>query len=309
MQARDDEQQWQTVASREEHAEPQVDLVQRICRYIETRLDSPPALAALGQQFHLSPYHLQRTFKRVMGITPRQYCEARRLHAFKAQLREGAAVTDALYESGYGSSSRLYERAPTQMGMTPTAYQRGGAGMHISYNIVACPLGRLLVAATEKGLCMVSLGDSDSALEQSLAREYPAAAIQRDETGMGGWITEILSYLEGRQPHLKLPLDLQATAFQWQVWQAIQAIPYGSTLTYRDIAQQQFGNPHAARAVARACATNPVSLVIPCHRVVREDGEPGGYRWGIERKQRLLQQEAGQSSPDGEDETEESADW
>jgi AraC family transcriptional regulator of adaptative response/methylated-DNA-[protein]-cysteine methyltransferase len=236
---------------------------------------------------------MQRTFKRVLGITPRQYAEARRLDAFKARLREGQAVSEALYEAGYGSSSRLYERAPAQMGMTPTAYRQGGAGMQIRYSIVDCALGRLLVAATTRGLCMVSLGDSDSNLEAALWREYPAAAIARDDEALHAWLHELLRHLAGQQPHLDLPLDVQATAFQWQVWQALQAIPYGETRTYSELARQHFDNANAARAVARACATNPVSIVVPCHRVVREDGSLGGYRWGLERKRKLLQQEQG----------------
>lgn len=162
--------------------------------------------------------------------------------------------------------------------------------MNISYTIVDCPLGRLLVAATDRGICGVSLGDSDAALEAALRAEYPAAAIRRDETSLGEWLSAFTSYLHGRQPDLNLPIDVQATAFQWQVWQALRAIPAGVTRSYSEVAQA-IGQPRAARAVARACATNPVALVVPCHRVVREDGHLGGYRWGIERKQRLLAQE------------------
>lgn len=272
---------------------PQLALVQRICRFIDERHDSPPDLAELGAAFGLSPAHMQRTFKRVLGITPRQYAEARRLDAFKARLRAGQSVSDALYEAGYGSSSRLYERAPAQMGMTPTAYQQGGAGMQIRYSIVDSALGRLLVAATTRGLCMVSLGDSDSDLEAALWREYPAAAIACDDGALHAWLHDLLRHLAGQQPHLDLPLDVQATAFQWQVWQALRAIPYGETRTYSELARQHFDNANAARAVARACATNPVSIVVPCHRVVREDGSLGGYRWGLERKRKLLQQEQG----------------
>ena len=271
--------------------ELQVEMVQRACRYIETHLDGPITLADLGKEVSVSPYHLQRVFKRVVGITPRQYVEACRLGQFKTRLKEGESITTALYDAGYGSSSRLYERTPAQLGMTPSAYRRGGREMHIGYTIVDCPLGRLLVAATEKGICAVCLGDVDAELESALWSEYPAAHIERDGTKLGQWVNSLLNYLEGEQPHLDLPVDVQATAFQWQVWEMLRSIPYGSTRTYSAIAQD-LGNPKARRAVARACATNPVSLVIPCHRVVREDGSLGGYRWGPERKQRLLAEEA-----------------
>lgn len=276
--------------------DPQVELVQRACRYIEAHSNEPLTLAGLGAQFHLSPHHLQRTFKRIMGITPRQYAEACRLNQLKAQLRAGEAVTGALYEAGFGSSSRLYERAPARLGMTPATYRRGGQGVRIGYTIVDCPLGRLLVAATGHGVCAVSLGDSDADLVAALVHEYPAAAIERDDAGLSQWVSAILAYLNGQQPHLDLPLDVQATAFQWQVWEALRSIPYGSTRSYREIAQA-LGQPTAARAVARACATNPVALVIPCHRAVRQDGGLGGYRWGLERKRRLLEQERTTASP------------
>jgi AraC family transcriptional regulator, regulatory protein of adaptative response / methylated-DNA-[protein]-cysteine methyltransferase len=277
----------------EETAKPesQVELVRRACRYIEKNLDSPPSLASLSAQVHLSPYHLQRIFKRIMGITPRQYAEACRLGRLKAQLKDGEPVTRALYDVGYGSSSRLYERAPSQLGMTPTAYRRGGPGMHINYTIVDCPLGRLLVAATAKGICAVSLSDNDAVLESALFSEYPAAEITRDGVNLSQWVNALMSHLNGQQPHIDLPVDVQATAFEWRVWQELQAIPYGSTRSYSQIAQA-LGQPKATRAVARACATNPVPLVIPCHRVVREDGTLGGYRWGLERKQQLLAKEA-----------------
>ncbi|HEY7347080.1 MAG TPA: bifunctional DNA-binding transcriptional regulator/O6-methylguanine-DNA methyltransferase Ada [Ktedonobacterales bacterium] len=278
----------------------QVELVHQACRAIEAHLDDDLSLASLGAQLHISPHHLQRSFKRIVGITPRQYAETCRLGRFKSRLREGETVTSAMYEAGYSSSSRLYERAPAHLGMTPTAYRKGGLGMNIVYTIVDSPLGRLLVAATERGICGVSLGDSDATLEAALRHEYPAAQIQRDEAGLKEWAPAFLSYLNGRQPDLSLPVDVQATAFQWQVWEALRAIPSGSTRSYSEVAQA-IGHPRATRAVARACATNPVALVIPCHRVVRQDGHPGGYRWGIARKQQLLEQEkAAQSAADKE---------
>lgn len=273
----------------------QVELVDRICRTIEASLEGsegPLTLAALSVQAGIGPYRLQRSFKRVMGITPRQYADARRLGRLKTRLREGQDVTGALYEAGYGSSRSLYERAPAQLGMTPATYRRGGRGMRVRYTIADCPMGRLLVAATERGVCAVCLGDSDSALEAALRKEYPCAEIHSDRNGPGHaslshWVTAFLNHLRGKVPHLDLPIDVQATAFQWRVWEELRAIPYGSTRSYSAIARA-VGHPQAVRAVARACATNPVAVLVPCHRVVREDGSLGGYRWGLERKRALL---------------------
>jgi AraC family transcriptional regulator of adaptative response/methylated-DNA-[protein]-cysteine methyltransferase len=269
---------------------PDLALVQKACRLIEQQEEGTVSLTALGTEVGLSPHHLQRTFKRVMGITPRQYAEAYRVSRLKDRLRAGDAVTGALYEVGYGSSSRLYEQAPAHLGMTPGEYRRGGLGMHIAYTIVGSPLGRLMVAATDRGICAVSLGDDDAALEAALTGEYPAAEIRRDAKGLGTWVAAIVRHLEGSEPHLDLPLDLQGTAFQWRVRELLRAIPYGSTLSYSDLARE-LGQPGAARAVARVCATNPVALVLPCHRVVRQDGDLGGYRWGVERKRALLAHE------------------
>ncbi|MGB6823385.1 MAG: methylated-DNA--[protein]-cysteine S-methyltransferase, partial [Candidatus Acidiferrales bacterium] len=200
----------------------------------------------------------------------------------------------AMYDAGYGSSSRLYERAPAQMGMTPATYRRGGAGMLIHYTIVPCPLGRILVAATQRGVSAVYLGDSDARsdarLEDALAHEYPQAEIHRDSKDLGQWVREILRHLRGQEPHIDLPLDVQATAFQRRVWNELRRIPYGTTRSYTEVARA-IGKPRAIRAVARACATNPVSIVVPCHRVVRQDGNLAGYRWGLERKSALLKQE------------------
>jgi len=240
----------------------------------------------------ISPYHLQRTFKHTMGITPRQYLEARRVDHLKASLKEGKDVTSALYDAGYGSSSRLYEHAPAQLGMTPATYRRGGRNLDITYTIATCPLGRLLVAATERGVCAVSLGDSDTALETCLAAEYPNARIRRDrhpESDLKKWVGSVLELIQGEQQK-PLPLDIQATAFQWRVWKQLRAIPRGATRSYSEIARE-IGRPTAARAVARAIATNPVSVIIPCHRAVHKDGTLSGYRWGPNRKQILLETE------------------
>ncbi|GBD16380.1 Bifunctional transcriptional activator/DNA repair enzyme Ada [bacterium HR26] len=267
--------------------EPNRELVERVCRALEEWEGELPSLKELAQQFAVSPFHLHRTFKRITGVTPRQYADARRQERFRHELRNGGSVSGALYDAGYGASSSLYEGVDMTLGMTPGTYRRGGRGATILYTLVPCPLGYLLVAATERGICAVRLGDTESELEDGLRREFPAARLERDEATLGRWVRELLDYLEGNQPHLDLPLDVRATAFQRRVWEALRAIPRGSTRSYREIAEA-IGQPTAARAVARACAANPVALVVPCHRVVREDGGLGGYRWGIERKRALL---------------------
>jgi AraC family transcriptional regulator of adaptative response/methylated-DNA-[protein]-cysteine methyltransferase len=270
-------------------SDPQVSLVRRACRHIESHLEGV-TLAELGKAMHVSPAHVQRVFKRVTGISPRQYADAHRLGRLKERLRDRETVTSAMYEAGFGSSRGLYERASTHLGMTPNTYRRGGEGMSLCFTLSDCPLGRLLLAATERGVSAVYLGDRDRELEAALKKEYHAASIRRDDRVLRDWLEALLEHLEGQEPHLELPLDVQATAFQWRVWQELQKIPYGSTRSYRQIAVA-LGQPTAARAVARACSTNPVSVVIPCHRVVREDGDLGGYRWGLARKRALLDRE------------------
>jgi len=268
----------------------QAKLVERLCREIEASLDEGDGaitLTTLSQRVGTNPYQIQRSFKRVMGITPRQYADAKRLARLKSRLQKGQDVTGALYDAGYGSSRALYERAPSRMGMTPATYRKGGRGMRVGYTIADSPLGRLLVGATERGVCAVCLGDSDKALEANLAAEYPRAEIRRDDATLAPWVTAFLSHLQGRLPHLDLPVDVRATAFRWRVWEELRAIPYGSTRSYSDVARA-IGQPRAVRAVAHACATNPVAVVIPCHRVVGKDGGLHGYRWGLERKQQLL---------------------
>jgi AraC family transcriptional regulator of adaptative response/methylated-DNA-[protein]-cysteine methyltransferase len=267
-----------------------LDRVRSACRYIEANLESPRTLDALGRHLGVSPAHFQRTFKRVTGITPRQYADACRLGRLKSRLKQQRTVTMALHEAGYGSASRLYERAATQLGMTPATYQRGGRDMRIRYTVVACPLGRLLLAGTERGVCAVYLGDTDAFLETALAAEYPAAQVARDDAGLQAWAAVVVDHLRGQQPRIDLPLDVQATAFQWRVWQELRTIPYGSTRSYSEVAGI-LGQLQATRAVAGACAANPVSVLIPCHRVVRADGGLGGYRWGLSRKQQMLEQE------------------
>jgi len=271
-------------------SDPWVEKVRRACVYL-ANVDGHPSLASLASLARRlgggSPYHLQRNFKRLVGVTPRAYAEACRLRSVKRRLRQGGDVTAAMFDAGYGSSSRFYERAVPKLGMAPSVYRRGGAGMRIGYTIVDSPLGRLLVAATSRGVCAIAMGSSDAELARGLAREYPSATIDRDAGELGDWSRCVLAHIEGKQPRLDLPLDVQATAFQWQVWQALAAIPYGETRTYGEVAKS-IGRPHASRAVARACATNPVALAIPCHRVVPGAGGEGGYRWGTARKKTLL---------------------
>lgn len=271
-------------------SDPNIEMIERVCRLIEDNLDHGARLASLGKTLGVSPYHLQRTFKRVMGVTPRQYADTRRMERFRRGLKEGDSVTGALYEAGFGSTSRLYERAPAHLGMAPATYRRGGFGATIRYATAESALGRVLAAATDRGICFVCLGDDDETLVEVLRAEFYSAEIERDDEGLGGWMTPIADHLEGTQPHLDLPVDVRATAFQRQVWEELQAIPYGETRTYAQIAAS-LGQPRAARAVGRACAANPTSLLVPCHRAVRGDGQPGGYRWGSDRKRELLEQE------------------
>lgn len=270
--------------------DPQLELVERICRLLADQCERPPNLEALSQQFALSPYHLQRLFKRITGVSPRQYADARRVERLKEQLKSCEAVTPALYDAGYASSSSLYSQTSEQLGMTPSQYRRKGDSVMIVYSTIETSLGQLLVAATERGLCAVRLGDDDASLVATLHSEFAAAQIERDDSALQSDLAQIVAHLEGRQPHIELPTDVRATAFQRQVWQALRAIPYGETRSYSDVAAQ-IGRPTAVRAVARACASNPLALVVPCHRVIREDGSLGGYRWGMERKQWLLEQE------------------
>ena len=270
--------------------DPHAKMVLRTCRILDAETEGPVSLADLGEKLKISPHHLHRVFKKIIGITPRQYAAARRLKLFKSHIQKGEGVTSAIYEAGYGSSSRLYEKASEQLGMTPATYRWGGKGMIIFYTVVDCSLGRLLVAATELGVCAVCFGDDDRKLESSLNAEYPAALIHRDESRLNRWVAPLLGHLNGSQRHLDLPLDLQATAFQLRVWEELRKIPFGETRTYGEVAKG-IGQPTASRAVARACSTNPVALITPCHRVIRGDGDLGGYRWGLKRKQVLLSRE------------------
>ncbi|HKI00792.1 MAG TPA: bifunctional DNA-binding transcriptional regulator/O6-methylguanine-DNA methyltransferase Ada [Thermoanaerobaculia bacterium] len=266
--------------------------VRRACDYLEAHPDDSPTLDDLAREVGMSPWHLHRTFKAALGLSPKQYAARLRADRFKDEVRGGESVAGATYGAGYGSSSRLYEKSGENLGMTPGAYRRGGRGMSIRFTLADSAFGRLLIGATSRGICAVTLGDDDDALEAGLRREYPNAAIERDDAALKEPLETLLPVLDGRSAARELPLDLQATAFQWRVWRALQDIPYGETRSYGEVAAA-LGRPQAARAVAQACASNQVALVVPCHRVVRGDGEPGGYRWGAERKRRILGHEAG----------------
>lgn len=277
-------------------ADPRLAAVRKACGLIDAA-DVIPTLPALGRALGMSPHHLQRVFTEIVGVSPRAYGEARRVARLKSDLRQGEPVAQALYGAGYGSASRLYEKAKAELGMTPARYRKGGVGEAVRFAIRKSPLDLLLVAATERGVCMIALGDDEGTLAQALKAEFPGAVLSRDEGGLGAYVEPILRHLSGRLPHLSLPLDVRATAFQRRVWQELQRIPAGRTASYKDVARR-IGNPRAIRAVANACAANPVPLVVPCHRVVRGDGAPGGYRWGEARKQALLARERREAGDD-----------
>jgi AraC family transcriptional regulator of adaptative response/methylated-DNA-[protein]-cysteine methyltransferase len=271
--------------------------VQRARDYIDRHVgdfaDARITLEVLSERAGLSPYHLQRKFKELVGLTPAQYIRARKSERLKDELKRGETVSRATFGAGYGSSSRVYGDSDARLGMTPATYRRGGAGMEIGYVTTRTSLGTLLVAATDRGVCAVTLGDDAKSLEAALEQEYPAATRTRvtgSSSSLGVWVEQIVAVVDGESARAETPIDVQASAFQWKVWRELQKIPFGETRTYTEIAEA-IGSPRAARAVASACATNPVSVVIPCHRVVRRGGGLGGYRWGIERKRRLVEKE------------------
>ncbi|MGB8062907.1 MAG: bifunctional DNA-binding transcriptional regulator/O6-methylguanine-DNA methyltransferase Ada [Candidatus Sulfotelmatobacter sp.] len=268
----------------------EVDAVKAICRFIEQHLDEPLTLDRLGKEFHQSPFHLQRRFKTVLGVTPREYADSCRLRTLKRNLQAGDSVTRAMYDAGYGSSSRLYERTASQLGMTPDKYRRGAIAATIRFHCADSPLGRMLIAATDRGICSIQFAASEGELLEGLKREFPFAVRKADQGGLQSWVSALLQHMSGKDLDSSLPLDIRATAFQRRVWAYLQSIPFGKTKSYSEVAKA-IGRPKACRAVARACATNPVAVAIPCHRVVREDGSLGGYRWGMERKKTLLAME------------------
>ena len=269
---------------------PQAALVRAVCRYIEQHIEDRLTLSLLARVFRRSPFHLQRTFKSVLGVSPKAYIDACRLRQVKQNLQAGHSVTTSLYAAGYGSSSRLYERTATQLGMTPEKYSRGAVATVVRFTIASSPLGRMLIAATDRGICAIQFAHSDDELQRGLMREFPFAVRRRDDAALAEWKTSLARLIEGKEVPDSLPLDIRATAFQRRVWEYLQRIPRGETRSYSAVAKK-IGMPKATRAVARACATNPVAVAIPCHRVVREDGNLGGYRWGVERKEQLLEME------------------
>ncbi|GAB2797953.1 methylated-DNA--[protein]-cysteine S-methyltransferase [Dyella kyungheensis] len=265
-------------------------------RLLLERADEAPTLLALAEASGLSPSHLQRAFRRRYGMSPAEYHRARRFGQLKSALRQGAAVSDAVYGAGFGSGSRVYEHSDRLLGMTPASYRAGGAGADIRYTTTDTPLGRLLVATTSRGICSVTLGDTDAELEKRLADEFPQASHERVDAGREEWLDAViariaseLGWSDADAPDLP-PLDVAATAFQWRVWNALTRIPSGTTKSYGELAAE-LGMPKGARAIGNACGNNRLALIVPCHRIVREDGSLGGWRWGVERKRELLASE------------------
>jgi len=276
--------------------DPMTETVRKLCTYIEDHADSPLTLRDLSAVAGVSPYHLQRSFKAVAGVSPKEYLDGCRTRKFKGILRRDTeeAVTGAIYEAGYGSLSRMYENSDARLGMTPMEYRNNGRGVAITYATAETVLGPMMIGATDRGICFLQFGETDQDLVKALRAEYPEADI-RAMTGarppeFEEWVALIRKHLEGAQPNLRLPLHVRATAFQLRVWRYLQTIPAGKVESYREVAAG-IGAPAAVRAVAKACATNKVALAIPCHRVIRATGELGGYRWGIERKRVLLDSE------------------
>lgn len=271
-----------------ETANPQTEIVLRAAEILET--EEQISLEDLGIKLNVSAAHLQKIFKEIIGVSPKKFAEIKRLEKFKNEIKKGSDVIGAMYESGFGSSSRLYENVSEKLGMTPKIYAKKGKNMTINYTITDCDLGRLLVARTEKGVCAVTFGDDEKTLKENLFNEYENAEIAENNADLKDYVAAILANLAGKNKTLDLPLDLQATAFQMRVWEALRKIPYGETVSYSDVAEK-LGNKNAVRAVATACASNRVALVIPCHRVVGKNGDLSGYRWGVERKKQILEKE------------------
>ena len=264
------------------------------CRYIDNHSDLPLKLGKLSSIAGMSAFHFQRTFKAKTGLTPKQYLDAKRVEKLKKELKRSGEVTRAVYEAGYGSSSRVYERASTQLGMTPNEYRQGGKGLAISYATISSSFGEVMIGATDRGICFLQFGESPERLLDMLKKEYPLAQLvpmnEPYHPDFARWIHLLEGYMAGTERALRLPLDLKATVFQMRVWKYLQSIPYGDVQSYAEVAAA-IGKPSAVRAVARACAANRVALVIPCHRIIRGTGDLGGYRWGLERKRVLIDQE------------------
>ena len=281
----------QAMPSGERVDRPDRAVVERMRAAIERSGSQPLSLKELADEAGTTPSRARRLFAHNVGLSPKGYHDAVRARRFRERLRAGDTVSRATYEAGYGSSSRVYEKDPAILGMTPSMYRRGGRGMKIRHTVVDSVLGTLLVAFTDRGVCAVSLGEDLSAREADLRANFPEAELERGDDADHAWVRAVLARVESASARgADLPLDVAGTAFQWLVWKELQRIPVGETRSYREVAAK-IGRPTAARAVARACATNPVAVVIPCHRVVRGDGGLGGYRWGIERKARILDRE------------------
>jgi AraC family transcriptional regulator of adaptative response/methylated-DNA-[protein]-cysteine methyltransferase len=274
--------------------------IRMACDLIARHAESPLTLKALADAVGMSPFHFQRRFKASIGLTPKEFHEAERVRALKSGLKSARSVTDAIYDAGFGSSSRVYERVDTRLGMTPMQYRDGGRGVAISHATAATPLGALMIGATDRGICFIQFGDSEEALLGELAAEYPNATRARMREAQAAtfavWMRALGDYLDGAATSLDLPLDVRGTAFQMRVWRYLQTIPRGHVESYAEVARG-IGRPTAARAVAQACASNPVALAIPCHRVIRGNGELGGYRWGVARKRTLLDAERATREP------------
>ncbi|MEY4545834.1 MAG: methylated-DNA-[protein]-cysteine S-methyltransferase [Pseudomonadota bacterium] len=274
-------------------AERRAQQVADLCRFIDRSLEEAgvlPGLQELAEHAGLSPHHLHRAFKAVTGVTPRAYGAAQKAQRLRSELEANASVTAASYRAGFGSSSRLHSASQQRLGMTPSRYRAGGQEEQIEFSVGSCSLGALLVAATERGLCAILLGEDAAELEQDLRRRFARAELRAGGAEFQQRVTQVIQFVEQPQLGLSLPLDLRGTAFQERVWQALQAIPAGVTQSYRQVAQA-LGTPQAVRAVASACGANPLAVAVPCHRVVRSDGGLSGYRWGIERKRALLERE------------------
>ncbi len=267
--------------------------VEHLCQSIQEACERAESisLAKLGKQAGVSPFYLQRLFKAIVGVSPKEYAESCRINAFKTELREGGSVTQAIYEAGFGSSSRVYERVDSKLGMTPAEYRVGGDGLQISYVSAETPLGAMTIGATDRGLCFLQFADSPEELLSRLRAEYSAADLRETAKPYPEMLEQAMKalqrFLRQEQMRLDLPIDIRATAFQLRVWKYLQSIPYGEVQSYSEIAVN-LQQPRAARAVARACASNRIAIAIPCHRVIRGDGGMGGYKWGLERKRILL---------------------
>jgi AraC family transcriptional regulator, regulatory protein of adaptative response / methylated-DNA-[protein]-cysteine methyltransferase len=269
-------------------------LIADLCRYMDAHPDQSHSLAELAERACMSSFHLQRLFKSVTGISPKTYQMNLRVGQLKQSLRAGKPVTNAVFDAGFGSNSRMYEKIDTQLGMTPQQYRKGGAGVVISYATHQTPVGLMMMGATDRGVCFVQFADTLDALVRLLAAEYPnATRVAMSELASGqfnAWMQALAAHLAGKKTALSLPLDVQGTAFQLTVWRYLQSIPFGSVQSYAEVAAG-IAKPKAVRAVANACAHNVAGIVIPCHRVIRQNGELGGYRWGMERKRALIDRE------------------